>query len=85
MGVLGPRDCIDGVVLGRPSWDFAKGDWLRVLVPPIAFWLWTMLQPISAFDALGLGWDATMRGIIALIGALLLLAATKALDPDSRS
>lgn len=65
--------------------DFARLDWLRVLVPPIAFWLWTMLQPISAFDVLGLDWDAAVRGVIALIGGLVLLAATKALDPDRRS
>src|SRR5262245_38340340 len=60
-------------------------DGLRVLIPPTAFWLWTMLQPISAFDALGLDWSSAVRGVIALIGGLILLAVAKALDPDRRA
>jgi hypothetical protein len=65
--------------------DLAKLDCLRVLIPPGAFWLWAMLQPISAFDALGLDWSPTVRGVVVLIGGLLLLAMAKALDPERPS
>ncbi|HEX5914535.1 MAG TPA: hypothetical protein VFY54_15545 [Rubrobacter sp.] len=72
-------------VAGRiPTWD-NKWDYARMLIPPLAFFLWAMLQPISAFDAVGLDWKPALRGVIAVIGGLVLVAIARALTPPTRS
>jgi hypothetical protein len=53
------------------GWDF-----LRVLIPPLAFMGWTMLQKMTAFDAVYPELGETVRTIIALfLGVVLGLAA----------
>ena len=45
------------------TWD--AWDFLRILIPPLAFVGWTMLLTPSAFDGLGLSWSTAMRGRLA--------------------
>jgi hypothetical protein len=52
---------------GAKKWDW-RWDWLRVLVPPIAFFGWTLLQSSSAFDAIST-WSGTTRAVAAVLGA----------------
>jgi hypothetical protein len=54
-------------------------DFLRAGIAAVAFVLWTMLQPSTAFDALR--WDPStlIRTLLALIGAALLGVAASAL------
>ena len=56
------------------KWD--GWDYLRVLIPPLAFMGWTMLQKMTVFDAVYPGLGETVRTIIALfLGVVLGLAA----------
>jgi hypothetical protein len=50
------------------AWDYA-----RMLIPPLAFVGWTMLQKATAFDAIaGNGLDEATRNVIAVIGGIIL-------------
>jgi hypothetical protein len=51
-------------------WD--RLDYVRILIPPLAFVGWTMLQRATAFDAAFPGVSSGLRTTIALIGAVLL-------------
>jgi uncharacterized membrane protein YidH (DUF202 family) len=52
------------------TWD--KFDWIRVSIAPLAFIGWTMLQPMTAFDAAFEKMPAVPRGVGALfLGAIL--------------
>ena len=58
-------------VLGhRTHWD--RLDFVRMLIPPLAFVGWTMLQKATAFDAIGLNLGDASRSAIAVIGAIVL-------------
>lgn len=51
-------------------WD--RLDYVRVLIAPLAFIAWTMLQPTTAFDAAFMDVPRTPRTVIALfMGAIL--------------
>jgi hypothetical protein len=57
-------------IVGRKS---LKGlDFVRVLIPPAAFVAWTMLQRITAFDAIAPHMAATVRSVTAVLAALVL-------------
>jgi hypothetical protein len=60
------------------KWD--KWDWLRMLIPGLAFVGWTMLQKATAFDAVAddLFSEAT-RNVIAILGGIILGLAAAAL------
>ncbi len=66
-------------------WD--NWDWLRVVIPPLAFVGWTMLQKATAFDALGTNFSQAGRSATAIIGAILLglLAAALAYKADQKT
>jgi hypothetical protein len=55
-------------------WD--RWDWLRILIAPIAFTAWTMLQPATAFDAVYPSLPDTRRTVIAVFVAAVLGAVT---------
>ncbi len=62
------------------KWD--KWDWLRVLIPPLAFVGWMMLQKATAFDAVApvsQGFTEAARNVIAIIGGVVLGVAAAAL------
>jgi hypothetical protein len=65
--------------LMESKWD--KWDWLRVLIPPLAFVGWTMLQKATAFDAVvdQKSLDEATRNVIAIIGGIVLGIAAAAL------
>jgi hypothetical protein len=58
-----------GRALSR-SWD--KWDFVRMLIPPLAFVCWTMIQRSTAFDALQFPISDATRSAVAIIGALVL-------------
>jgi hypothetical protein len=58
-----------GRALAR-SWD--KWDFVRMLIPPLAFVCWTMVQRSTAFEALHLPISDPPRRSVAIIGALVL-------------
>lgn len=70
------------LVAGR--WD--RLDYLRALIPPLAFVGWTMLQRATAFDAVWPGMNMAARTVIALfLGVLLgLLAASLAYEANQK-
>jgi len=53
-----------GARLIKRKWD--RLDFLRVLIPPLAFVGWTMLQTMTAFDAVDPGLHQIPRTVIAL-------------------
>jgi hypothetical protein len=55
---------------GAAAWD--EWDYLRVLIPPIAFVGWVMLQKSTAFDAVLPNFDQGTRFVIALFIAVIL-------------
>ena len=59
-----------GARIARRTWDGL--DWLRMLIPPLAFVGWTMLQCATAFDAAFQAASAEARTSIAVIGAVIL-------------
>jgi len=61
----------------RPQWEWQ--DAIRLLIPPIAFVGWTMLEPVSVWNAVAPHVSAGMRVLIATVGAVALAAITKAL------
>jgi len=52
----------------------AQWDWLRLLIPPLAFVACTMLQKATAFDALvdQKFLDEATRNVIAIVGGIVL-------------
>ena len=52
------------------SWD--KLDFLRMLIPPLAFVGWTMLEKTTAFDTVAPSMNPATRTAIAVIGAIAL-------------
>jgi hypothetical protein len=52
--------------------SFKTADFLRALVAALAFILWTMIQPSTAFDALDWNPSTLVRVMTALVGAALL-------------
>ena len=69
------------------KWD--NWDWLRMLIPPLAFVGWTMLQKATAFDAVvdQKSLDDVMRNVIAIIGGIVLgvVAAALAYKADQKT
>jgi hypothetical protein len=60
------------------KWD--AWDYVRSLIPPLAFVGWTMLQKATAFDAVaGNSLDEATRNVIALIGGVVLGVGAAAL------
>lgn len=53
----------------KDGWDF-----VRALIPPLAFIFWTMAQRATAFDAVWPEMEEAPRMSIALFGAVILLA-----------
>jgi hypothetical protein len=58
-------------------WD--QFDWLRVLIPPLAFVGWTMMQRATAFDAVFPAFAQSPRTVAALFLAVVLGAVATAL------
>jgi hypothetical protein len=58
---------------GRLTSDqkFQRADALRMLIPPAAFVLWTMLQKTTAFDAIAPSFSSSGRSILAILLAIL--------------
>lgn len=66
------------------AWD--NLDYARVIIPPLAFVGWTMLQTTTAFDAAFPQMKVGLRFVIALVGAVVLglLAALLAYKADQK-
>jgi len=67
------------------TWDTL--DYLRALIPPLAFVGWTMLQKATAFDAVvGDYMNQATRNVVALIGGIVLgvIAAALAYKADAQ-
>jgi hypothetical protein len=61
--------------LSAGNWE--RWDCIRVLIPPLAFVGWTMLQKATAFDAVAPSLSQAPRSAIAIIGGIFLgLVAT---------
>jgi hypothetical protein len=62
-------------------------DWLRAIIPPLAFVVWTMLQKATAFDAVWPQLGEAARTVIALFGAVILgaIATVLARKADKKS
>lgn len=58
------------------TWD--RWDWLRVLIPPGAFVLWSTLQSGTAFTAVA-HWSEFTRYLVGVIGVTLLAAIARQL------
>jgi hypothetical protein len=56
--------------VGR-KWKFL--DLPRAFIAPTAFWAWTMLQPVSAFDAVA-SWSTGIRLVLGALAAAMLAA-----------
>jgi hypothetical protein len=54
-------------------------DWLRLPIPPLAFLVWTLLQKPSAADVIWPNFQLPDRFAAAVLAAILLAGATKAL------
>jgi hypothetical protein len=68
-----------GVVGGvKSSWVW-PWDLARLFIPPLAFVGWTMIQTVTAFDALPVNWSMAVREVVALFGAVVLATAATAL------
>jgi hypothetical protein len=67
------------------AWD-NLWDWPRMVIPPLAFVGWTMLQKATAFDAVAPGFSQAGRSATAIIGAILLglLASGLAYKADQK-
>jgi hypothetical protein len=59
-----------GYRLINKKWD--KWDWARMLIPPLAFVAWTMLQRATAFDAVFPSLGDAPRTVVALFLAIIL-------------
>lgn len=71
------------VVAQRAKWQ--RLDCVRVVVPPAAFVVWTMLQKTTAFDAVAPALGENARWAIAILGAIVLggMATVLAMKADS--
>lgn len=67
------------------KWD--KFDWIRVIIAPLAFFGWTMLQRATAFDAAFSEMDPIRRTVAALfLGAILgAITAGLAMKADAKT
>jgi hypothetical protein len=70
-------------VLPRNRWQ--RSDFIRMLIPPLAFVGWTMLQRSTAFDAVWPGLDPILRTMIAVIGAVALASLAQRLTSQGDS
>lgn len=68
-----------GIYVVRKLRAFDRWDVARMLFPPVAFVLWTMLQPSTAFDAQFPDLSENIRYIVAVIVAAFIAAAAKQL------
>lgn len=67
-----------------PRWQHLEWqDLIRVAIPPAAFVGWTMLEPTSAWNVVVPDMSTGTRTLIALVGAVLLAAVTKAMASHS--
>jgi len=67
-----------------PRWQHLEWqDLIRVAIPPAAFVGWTMLEPTSVWNVVVPDMPTGTRTLIALVGAVLLAAVTKALASHS--
>ena len=67
-----------------PRWQHLEWqDLIRVAIPPAAFVGWTMLEPASAWNVVVPDMSTGTRTLIALVGAVLLAAVTKAMASHS--
>lgn len=67
-----------------PRWQRLEWqDLIRVLIPPAAFVGWTMLEPTSVWNAVVPRMSSGSRTLIAIVGAAVLAAVTKALVSHS--
>jgi hypothetical protein len=57
---------------GRKREEWEPLDWVRLLIPPLAFVAWTMLQKATAFDALAPDLDAVPRFAYGILAAAIL-------------
>jgi hypothetical protein len=58
--------------------NWRGADWLRMLIPPAAFFLWSLLQPGAAFQAVA-DWSTFARYTVGVVGAILLAPFARAL------
>lgn len=69
-----------------PRWQHLEWqDLIRVAIPPAAFVGWTMLEPTSVWNVVVPNMSTGTRTLIALVGAVLLAAVTKALASHADS
>lgn len=59
-------------IAGHGLKNWSRLDYVRMLISPVAFVFWTMLQRSTAFDAVGTNVPDAPRTAIAVIGAILL-------------
>jgi hypothetical protein len=71
---IGGRLTVQQPVENAPIPRWGRLDYVRMLIPPLSFVAWTMIQKGTAFDAVAppsvLAWQ--VRGVIAIIGAMVL-------------
>ncbi len=78
--VLGRRPVRQRSSEAASGWQRWEGqDWIRLLIPPLAFVGWAMLEPTSVWNAVAPRMSGGMRILIPTVGAVLLAAITKAL------
>ena len=70
------RKSADGIPFFE-HWEWQ--DWIRLVIPAAAFAAWTMLEPVSAWNAVDPHISVGMRTLIATVTAVVLAAITKAL------
>ncbi len=79
-----PADVLQQSGTSVPRWQHLEWqDLIRVAIPPAAFVGWTMLEPTSAWNVVVPGMSTGTRTLIALVGAVLLAAVTKAMASHS--
>src|SRR5712692_2155253 len=61
-----------GVRLAPGSCPWTRWDFLRMIIPALAFVAWTMIQKTTAFDAVWPGLDPGTRDVIAVLAAIVL-------------
>ena len=79
-----PADVLQQSGSSVPRWQHLEWqDLIRVAIPPAAFVGWTMLEPTSAWNVVVPDMSTGTRTLIALVGAVLLAAVTKAMASHS--
>jgi hypothetical protein len=68
-----------GLYIGVHAKHWDRFDYLRMLIPPLAFVGWTMLQKSTAFDAVAPGVSMSARFTVAVLGAIVLSGIAGAL------